>query len=154
MSSGAGKDGFRSFDGSSERPPPHGDPGDIEGIRVVMSFSMTSITVDGTLRNPFVAVAMALLCVVSFLVAYRLACGASAPGRYVALGIFFLVLVAFTEGWIHVLTNWIYVLYYFDGRLQVGFVGGHSEWLAQCAAAFGLIVGGVRSRYRQRQCGS
>lgn len=44
-----------------------------------MSFSMMHIAVDGTLANPFVAVAMGILCVLSFLVAYRVARGPHVP---------------------------------------------------------------------------
>jgi hypothetical protein len=116
-----------------------------------MSFRIMHITVDGTLANPFVAVAMAMLCVLSFFVAYRVACGPYVPRVLLPWGLCLLLLIVFPEGWIHFLTNWIYVVYYLDGTLQVGFIGGHTEWLAQYAAVLGGIAGVARLRRRLRQ---
>jgi hypothetical protein len=116
-----------------------------------MSFRIMHITVDGSLTNPFVAVAMAMLCVLSFLLAYRVACGPYAPRVLVPWGLCLLLLIAFPEGWIHFLTTWVYVIYYRDLSLGVGFVGAHSEWLAQCAAVFGAITAIARRRYREQQ---
>ena len=115
-----------------------------------MSFSTMHITVDGTLANPFVAVAMAVLCAISFVVAYRVVCGPYIPRVLVPWGLFLLLLIAFPERWIHFLTNLVYMTYYLDFT-QVGFIGGHSEWLAQCAAVFGGSAGIARLRYRLRK---
>ena len=112
------------------------------------SITIMHYTVDGRLANPFVAVAMGILCALSFAVAYRVARGFYTSGVLVPGG---LLLVAFPAVWVRVLAKILYIAYHLDVTLNVGFVGDPSAWLAQCAALLGGIVGVARRRDGGRQ---